>query len=465
MVTIPYARSAPYDRDAYVARMADLMLRRGDVNADALRRDGDARAQQWANAGNVVMAAMAQYGAIRDSERKLALEREQQRIENSFRGRQLANEEARTRSADAERASDLEWRRAQFRDQSARNSADDLEPGSEITPDDFTRDYAGTSAARRFERRDASPELLPARPLPDGLPLVAAQSLDPNDELSDGVVGRTMSRDTAARPERYERVPNWQERVQAEELSTRRRANELSALNTIADNRRADEAARATAEYRRARLAQGTRDRQPTQASLALAAARGDAEAQKALDIIRRNEGGRSPQQIQNFMTLSGQYQKSPLVAAADRTVVLKDAINAIREAPGSRTAQMSLAYSFIQALDTYQSAVREGELQNLGAMQTVLEDLRVKANRIYANGSFMSPTLATDIASTSQRLVNAIDAARQQKALDFGKRARVAGVGDMWDAYALDGNVAAPPPPGGGDNWFAQNAPGSRKK
>lgn len=445
-IVIPYASSAPYDNSAYVTRMADLMLRRGDLQADALRRAGDARAQMWGNVGNVALSTMSQIGAARDAERQRAILQQQQAFENQMKERDYDMREREMLAAADERKAGREWQQQQFRDTQARYSADDLAPGSMVSPEGYQRDFAGTSAARRFEHRDAEAARLPARSTVDGMLVPGFRAQNPDDELiTPETMGSTISPDVAARPERFVRVPNWQERQQANELDLRQRANELAALNTIADNRRADAAAKATEAYRNARLQQGD-NRQPTTATLALAAARGDANAQKALDIIRRTEDGRSPQQIQNFMTISGQYQRSPLVAAADRAVILSDSIKAVQEKPDNPTAQLNLAYSYIQALDTYQSAVREGELQNLGVLGTRLDQLRVEANRIATTGAFMSPEVAQDIAVTSERLVAAIESAKRAKAQDFGRRARVAGVGDMWDAYIGD-NTSLPEP------------------
>jgi hypothetical protein len=78
---------------------------------------------------------------------------------------------------------------------------------------------------------------------------------------------------------------------------------------------------------------------------------------------------GKSPAEISTFNSIAGAYQRSPLIAAADRTIVLNNAISQIEKNPTDSAAQLALAYSYIQALDTYQSAVREGELQNLGLL------------------------------------------------------------------------------------------------
>lgn len=476
MLEIPYAQSAPYDNSDYVARMADLMLRRGDVESDALRRAGDRRAQMWTNAGNVAMSTIAQIGAARDAERQRALALQQQAFENAMKQRDYDLREKERADARAERESDREWRRFQFRDQSARNMADDMAPGTVVLPDAYRRDIDGTSAAPRFEHHDAESARLPARPIADNLLVAGRAASVPNapvfsaqvvrrdaEDPTDDVMMASMSPNIEARPERYVRVPNFTERKTAEELDMRRRANEIAAMNTLVDNQRDADTARATEEYRKARLQQGNRDRQPTSASLAWAAAHGDPEAQKALDILRRTEGGRSPQQIQNFMTITNQYQKSPLINAVDRTVVLADAMEAIKSKSSDRAAQLELGYAYVQALDMYQSAVREGELRNLGELGTKLEQLKLKFLQIASNGSFMPPDVAKDIANNSGRLINAINAAAARKTQDFQRRAHVAGIGDMWDAYMGSG-VAPEPAAPGDDNWFSRNSKNAGK-
>lgn len=155
---------------------------------------------------------------------------------------------------------------------------------------------------------------------------------------------------------------------------------------------------------------------------------------------LEQMQGGSGSQytqtQISTFNQIVGAYERSPLVRAADRTLVLDDSIKAIRVDPKNAANQMSLAYSYIQALDTYQSAVREGELQNLGTIGTRWQQLAAEANRVVSTGAFLPPEVAKQIADNAQQLVATITAGRKRKQQEFASRARVSNVGPMWDAF-----------------------------
>ena len=159
--------------------------------------------------------------------------------------------------------------------------------------------------------------------------------------------------------------------------------------------------------------------------------------AEARLDILKQGrQSGRSPREIATFNQIAGAYERSPLIRASDRTIVLSDAIKAIEKNPTDPASQLSLAYSYIQALDTYQSAVREGELGNLGVLGTRLQGFATALNRVAFEGAFMPPEVALNIAANSKLLVTTIETGSRRKRQEFGSRARVSGVGDMWDQF-----------------------------
>ena len=143
------------------------------------------------------------------------------------------------------------------------------------------------------------------------------------------------------------------------------------------------------------------------------------------------------------FNRIADSYERSPLVKAADRTIVLKNTADRILNdgsAASNASTQLNLAYSYIQALDTYQSAVREGELANLGALGTKLEVLGANIIRYLpreagGQGQIMPPEVAREIASEGRRLVDMIEQGRARKASEFQRRAKASGVDDLWDA------------------------------
>jgi len=138
--------------------------------------------------------------------------------------------------------------------------------------------------------------------------------------------------------------------------------------------------------------------------------------------------------------------ERSPLVRAADRTIVLRDAAAAIDKDASNPANQLNLAYSYIQALDTYQSAVREGELANLGMLGTQLEQLGLQARRTILEGAFMPPDVARNIAKSAKLLIQTIESGQRAKSEEFRRRAKASGVDDLWEAtYPSATAIGAP--------------------
>jgi hypothetical protein len=144
-------------------------------------------------------------------------------------------------------------------------------------------------------------------------------------------------------------------------------------------------------------------------------------------------------------------------VRAADRTIVLDQAIKQIEKNPSDPASQLNLAYSYIQALDTYQSAVREGELQNLGVLGTRLQQFALELNRVANEGAFLPPAVAKNIAESAKQLVSTIKAGSVAKRQEFRSRAQVSGVGEMWDQFVAGSQGGGAPGgrPAPSDNPF----------
>lgn len=162
------------------------------------------------------------------------------------------------------------------------------------------------------------------------------------------------------------------------------------------------------------------------------------------------NLNGMNPRQVTTFNQIAGAYQRSPLILASDRTLVLDDTIQAIRSNPNDASSQLSLAYGFIQILDSYQSAVREGELQLARGTASIIDQLKMQAGRV-TTGAVIPPSTALQMADTSERMIAAIKEGKRRKQQEFASRARVSGVGEMWDEFVRGAEAqttAAPPAP-----------------
>lgn len=159
---------------------------------------------------------------------------------------------------------------------------------------------------------------------------------------------------------------------------------------------------------------------------------------------------GLTTQQATLFNSIVSQQNRSPLIQAADRTPVLSSSIQAIKQNPSSGTLQLNLAYSYIQALDTYQSAVREGELGLVNSIDSKIGGLQNSVQQIQ-NGQIVRPEVALQIASAAENIVNTINTAARAKAQSFQSQAEVLGLGDAWAEYT--GGFTSTFDQGSGDN------------
>ncbi len=144
-----------------------------------------------------------------------------------------------------------------------------------------------------------------------------------------------------------------------------------------------------------------------------------------------------SPGQTTTFNSIANQYQKSPLVAANDRTLVLKTISEQLKGDPKNSSLQVSFIYSLIQALDTYQSAVREGEISLIGATQGLGDKLVNLPDKI-AQGTILSTAKVNEFIKTAKVLTDSIQTAADKKKAQFGAQAQASGpaVGQAWNEY-----------------------------
>lgn len=146
-------------------------------------------------------------------------------------------------------------------------------------------------------------------------------------------------------------------------------------------------------------------------------------------------DSGLTGKQADLFSGVVKQYNSSPLIAASDRTPVLKGAIAEIRKDPTNGTKQLNLVYSYIQALDTYQSAVREGELGLVNSIDSRIGKLSNAVQQIQ-NGQIVRGDVAKEIASAAESIVNTISSAAAAKSKSFDSQANTLGVGAAWNKY-----------------------------
>jgi ribosomal protein S20 len=152
-------------------------------------------------------------------------------------------------------------------------------------------------------------------------------------------------------------------------------------------------------------------------------------------NTANKTNGLTDPQQIAVFNRLVDKADKSPLILAADRTPVLKATIQNIKNDPSNAAQQLNLVYAYVQALDTYQSAVREGELGLVNNIDSKIGQLSSSIQKIQ-NGQIVRPEVALQIADAANTLVDTIDSAAKTKIQSFRSQANVSGISDKFDEY-----------------------------
>lgn len=139
--------------------------------------------------------------------------------------------------------------------------------------------------------------------------------------------------------------------------------------------------------------------------------------------------------QKQVFNSIVDKYNRSPLILASDRTIVLEDTIENIRKNPGDAAQQLNLVYSYVQALDTYQSAVREGELGLVNSIDSAIGRLQKSVDQI-REGKVVRDDVALQIANAADLVVKTIKKGASNKEKAFASQAKVNGIEDLWNDY-----------------------------
>jgi hypothetical protein len=169
-----------------------------------------------------------------------------------------------------------------------------------------------------------------------------------------------------------------------------------------------------------------------------------------------QNGSGLSGPQLTAFNSLADKQNKSPLIAAADRTIILKNAIEQVRKDPGNASQQLSLVYSYIQALDTYQSAVREGELSLVNSIDSKVGQFQSSIEKIQ-NGQIVRPEVILQIADSAKNIVDTIQEGADRKRQQFKSQAEVQGLGGVWNQYmtgSTNNSFEDSPAPTGDNLW-----------
>lgn len=148
-------------------------------------------------------------------------------------------------------------------------------------------------------------------------------------------------------------------------------------------------------------------------------------------------DGNLNSKEATIFNGIVSKFNASPLTAAKDRTAVLQGTIYNVLKNPADAAQQLALAYGYIQALDTYQSSVREGELNLVNSIDSKVGQYQKDIDSIQ-KGQIVRPEVAKQIASAAQTLINTITdgANRKQKAYQAQANANGKNVGGAFSDF-----------------------------
>ena len=151
--------------------------------------------------------------------------------------------------------------------------------------------------------------------------------------------------------------------------------------------------------------------------------------------IMGSNGADMNTKQQAIFNAIVSKYSASPLIAAKDRTIVLENIIKQIKEDPKNGSLQLGLVYSYVQALDTYQSAVREGELSLVNSIDSKYGQLKNSIEKVQ-NGQIVREDVARQIADAAQTLIDTISQGAAAKEKMYRSQARVNGIENVWNDF-----------------------------
>ncbi len=142
-----------------------------------------------------------------------------------------------------------------------------------------------------------------------------------------------------------------------------------------------------------------------------------------------------TPKQLPIFTKLTDKWNKSPLIAANDKTVPLKTISAQLQKDPKNAALQYAFVYSFVKALDTYESAVRNEEVTMISGAQGLGEKINNLPAKI-AGGSVLSKSAVKRYLDVANRMTSAINSAAIDKTSVFSAEADITGIGSAWRRF-----------------------------
>jgi len=446
---IPFSPAETYSNRDYTLKQIELLQQQADRESAYAQQRGALMADRWQGLGGVTTETLADLVKSRDMRQAKAEAQRRYDAEQAEDRRRYNLSERRATAQEAQQALDRKKADDRF-DYSQIMGLSPNTPLSASQLDTLARVNPGAMTPLTRERdqlvaREASPAMSTedvfANTLRRGL---TGEQRGPSAPLFGGRLETERVTDQYGVGRRRTAA----EEEQNADNIYRQNAAQAAARQLVITNQRATENAR-RADENQTRLVDAQRD---------LNARFGQTQenVERRFDMQDRQMGNMVDARSQTqFNTITSQYTKDPIVAAADRTYVLKDTAKAIvaeTKDTADPVRQLRLAYAYVGAIDNYLSTVQKGELENLGSLDTRVNQYKVELNRIANKGGFLSPENAKSIARDALELATILERSRQRKAREYAARANVTNptVGGMFRDYLAEiAPVSTQPPPG----------------
>jgi hypothetical protein len=161
----------------------------------------------------------------------------------------------------------------------------------------------------------------------------------------------------------------------------------------------------------------------------------------KAFASALAGQNGLTPQQTQNFIHITDNFQKDEIMKNAisgQQAILVADQVIAD---PYNAANQLKSLYTLVKSLDP-NSAVREGEISLAEKAQSYLQNFSTALTRL-SSGQVIDPKTALQLAQASKELAQAWYTTAQGREKQYASQAQVAGIGQAFQQYL--GSYSAP--------------------
>lgn len=154
----------------------------------------------------------------------------------------------------------------------------------------------------------------------------------------------------------------------------------------------------------------------------------------KALASSLAGSNGLTPQQTQNFLTITNKYQADTVVKQGVQANGIMQIADQVIANPTNAGNQLKALYTLVKALDP-NSAVREGEISLAEKTQSYISKWETDLNRI-TTGAVIAPNIATELAQATKELAGTWQSIANDRNKQYQSQAQVTGVGDAFKQY-----------------------------